>query len=225
MQIDFKRIHSLQNLPMILQQTRLGRIIGSSRAKTSNAAVLPLEAFVEKRDYIGALTLLNFSSSERSNIDHLLWKGYCSFHNGALDKAQEYYIDLLSINSDDVPKDVNLYLGCVYFYMRMYTEAIDIAQKGPECSLKHRLMYHIWEKTGDEQKLKAYRQQLKDSIHKEDLLSHAAMLYAKRNFQDATDIYKRFLVDDKDSVAINLYVAMCYFKMVRLAMCSFSCFI
>jgi len=28
-----------------------------------------------------------------------------------------------------------------------------------------RLMYHICEKTGDEQKLEGYREQLKDSIH------------------------------------------------------------
>ena len=83
-----------------------------------------------------------------------------------------------------------------------------------------------------------YHQQLTDCI--EDQLSLAAIHYLRGHFQEATDIYKRLLLENRDDLALNLcvrlppgprsqpvtdlpslclilksrrYVAMCYYKL------------
>lgn len=49
--------------------------------------------------------------------------------------------------------------------------------------------------------------------HKRDQLSLAAMHYFRHHFQEATDIYKRLLLENRDDAALNVYVAMCYYKL------------
>ena len=56
-----------------------------------------------------------------------------------------------------------------------------------------------------------YHQQLSDSI--EDQLSLASIHYLRGHFQEATDIYKRLLLENKDHLALNVYVALCYCKL------------
>merc|ERR1719199_583063 len=48
---------------------------------------------------------------------------------------------------------------------------------------------------------------------KEDQLCLAAIHYMRSHFQEATDIYKRLLLENRDDLALNVYVAMCYYKL------------
>ena len=44
-------------------------------------------------------------------------------------------------------------------------------------------------------------------------LSLAAIHYLRGHFQEATDIYKRLLLENREDLALNVYVAMCYYKL------------
>lgn len=54
-------------------------------------------------------------------------------------------------------------------------------------------------------------QELSDTT--EDQLSLAAIHYLRSHFQEATDIYKRLLLENRDDLALNVFVAMCYYKL------------
>lgn len=47
----------------------------------------------------------------------------------------------------------------------------------------------------------------------EDQLCMAALHYLRSHFEEATEIYKKLLIENKDFLAINIYVALCYYKM------------
>lgn len=104
-----------------------------------------------------------------------------------------------------------LYLGCCYFFLGMYKEADEAGQRGPSCKLQNRLMFHLSHKFNDEKRLMGYHQNLQDVI--EDQLSLASIHYLRSHYQEAIDIYKRILVENREFLAINVYVAMCYYKL------------
>lgn len=52
---------------------------------------------------------------------------------------------------------------------------------------------------------------LRDVI--EDQLSLAGLHYLRGQYQEAIDIYKRILLDNKHLHAVNAYVALCYYKL------------
>lgn len=197
---------------MRLRKHRLGK--GSRlHSKPAKAQFPSLDDFLESRDYNGASTLLNFQSKDLSDVDLLMWKGFCSFHNGDLAKTQEHYIDLLTEDYDNVPEEVILYLALTYYHMNMYDEAKDALEQAPACPLKNRIMLHLAIKMDEEDdRISEYENMLDDSL--EDQLSKAAMLYAQGLYQGATDHYKRLVNENRDNgVALNVYVAMCYFKL------------
>ena len=41
----------------------------------------------------------------------------------------------------------------------------------------------------------------------------AALHYLRSHFEEATDIYKKLLIENRDYHAVNIYVALCYYKM------------
>eukprot|EP00620_Florenciella_sp_RCC1587_P011658 CAMPEP_0182557060 /NCGR_PEP_ID=MMETSP1324-20130603/1117_1 /TAXON_ID=236786 /ORGANISM="Florenciella sp., Strain RCC1587" /LENGTH=673 /DNA_ID=CAMNT_0024769061 /DNA_START=95 /DNA_END=2117 /DNA_ORIENTATION=+ len=90
-------------------------------------------------------------------------------------------------------------------------EAEHSTQKAPELSLKNRLLFHLAHKIDDQDKLMLRHQELTDT--QEDQLSLAAIHYLRSHFQEATDIYKRLLLENRDDLALNVYVAMCYYKL------------
>ena len=57
----------------------------------------------------------------------------------------------------------------------------------------------------------SYHGALSNSI--EDQLCMAALHYLRSHFEEATEIYKKLLIENKDYHAINIYVALCYYKM------------
>ncbi|CAM9246238.1 unnamed protein product [Ascophyllum nodosum] len=167
--------------------------------------------YLKARDFTGAVTLLEFnrrSGEDDALEDTLMWLGYCAFHVGNYQRAIDAYHELESIGG---PKEVTLYLACCHYYMQMFDKAEEVAKKGPECALKNRLLFHLSHKLLDENKLMTYHQKLTDT--NEDQLSLAAIHYLRSHFQEATDIYKRLLLENRDDLALNVYVAMCYYKL------------
>jgi intraflagellar transport protein 56 len=88
-----------------------------------------------------------------------------------------------------------LFLGCCYFFLGMYEEADEAAQKSPSSKLQNRLLFHLSHKFNDEKRLMGYHQNLQDII--EDQLSLASIHYLRSHYQEAIDIYKRILLENK----------------------------
>lgn len=170
-----------------------------------------LDEFIEKRDYTGALALLEFrlKCQDGDTKDLLMWIGYCSFHLGNFKRAEDAYKELL--DAHDIGPDVHLYIASCYLFQQMYEEAEKEALLAPEKAMRTRLLFNIAHRTGDEAKLMEYHRQLQDK--KEDQLSLAAVHYLRSHHQEATDIYKRLLLENRDDLALNVYVAMCYYKL------------
>jgi hypothetical protein len=107
---------------------RRSSVGGPSRSKKEKK-VPTKEDFIKKRDFTGALALLEFQrrngdniESEEDEIELLMWIGYCAFHLGKYERAQEVYTELMSGNLGKCPPEVPLHLACVYYYMQMYKE-------------------------------------------------------------------------------------------------------
>lgn len=56
-----------------------------------------------------------------------------------------------------------------------------------------------------------HHQQLHNVV--EDQLCLASIHYMRGHYQEAIDIYKRILLENRDYVALNVYIAMCYYKL------------
>lgn len=69
---------------------------------------------------------------------------------------------------------LNLYLACCYFFLGMYIEADEAAQKGPASKLQNRLLFHLSHKFNDEKRLMGYHQNLQDII--EDQVHHSSYI-------------------------------------------------
>ena len=41
----------------------------------------------------------------------------------------------------------------------------------------------------------------------------AAIHYLRGHFEEATEIYKKLLVENREFSAINVYIALCYYKL------------
>lgn len=170
-----------------------------------------LEQYISSRDYTGALALLEFNlkSGEPEGLEQsLMWLGYCAFHLGNYQRALEAYEELEKIGAS---REIHLFMACCHYYMQNYETAESQAQQGPDCALKNRILFHVAHRQGDENKLMVYHQRLTDID--EDQLSLAAVHYLRSHYQEATDIYKRLLLESRDDVALNVYVAMCYYKL------------
>ncbi|XP_065084670.1 intraflagellar transport protein 56 [Ochlerotatus camptorhynchus] len=182
---------------------------GSSSAKT---AVIPtFEEFLLRRDYVGAKTVLQCSKDydEVSELLKELWVAFCNFHIGdykdALDQYEKIYSD------DQTQKDVALNICVCMFYLGMYEEAQKLVEELPENPLKIRLLFHLAHKLSEEDRLMELHGSLRDVV--EDQLSLAGMHYLRSHYQEAIDIYKRVLLDNKDLLALNVYIAICYYKL------------
>uniref|UniRef100_A0A3B4AKZ2 Intraflagellar transport protein 56 n=1 Tax=Periophthalmus magnuspinnatus TaxID=409849 RepID=A0A3B4AKZ2_9GOBI len=112
------------------------------RDKRKRNKVPALEDYLQQRDYLGALTLLEFQRSigeKGENAD--LWIGYCAFHLGDYKRAMEEYKALTV--QPDCPLDVWVYLACAMFFLGLYKEAEEAASKAPVSPLQNRLLFHL----------------------------------------------------------------------------------
>ncbi|KAA0713364.1 Intraflagellar transport protein 56 [Triplophysa tibetana] len=169
-----------------------------------------LEDYLNQRDYLGALTLLEFQRNGGVSVDHEdLWIVYCAFHLGDHKRSMEEYKAMTL--KPDCPVDVWVYLGCALFFLGLYKEAEEAALKGSKCQIQNRLLFHLAHKFNDEKKLMGFHQNLEDVT--EDQLSLASIHYMRSHYQEAIDIYKRILLQNRELLALNVYVALCYYKM------------
>uniref|UniRef100_A0A3P9LA79 Intraflagellar transport protein 56 n=1 Tax=Oryzias latipes TaxID=8090 RepID=A0A3P9LA79_ORYLA len=101
-----------------------------SEKKRKNKNKVPsLEEYLQQRDYLGALTLLEFHKSIGEKEEHAdLWIGYCAFHLGDYKRAMEEYRALTL--KPDCPAEVWVYLACALFFLGLYKDAEDAASKG-----------------------------------------------------------------------------------------------
>lgn len=147
--------------------------------------------------------------------------GYAAFHLGDYKRALDVYMELSKTHpkgpeqsgADKKDKErestdgiYNLYAACCQFYLGNYKEAEELALKGPSTRLQNRLLFHISHKQNDETQLMKYHAKLSDKT--EDQLSLASIHYLRNHFQEATDIYKRLLIEFRDYLALQVYVAM-----------------
>ncbi|KAK0055900.1 intraflagellar transport protein 56 [Biomphalaria pfeifferi] len=169
-----------------------------------------VEEFLDMRDYTGAITLLEFSrNAGKGNEETDLWIAYCAFHLGDYKRAMEEYERLTK--REGANPDVWLYLACCQFFLGMYPEADESCSKCSKSRLQNRVQFHLSHKFGDERRLMSFHQNLQDII--EDQLSLASIHYLRSHYQEAIDIYKRILLDNRDYLALNVYVALCYYKL------------
>ncbi|KAL0585020.1 hypothetical protein ABG067_005157 [Albugo candida] len=175
-----------------------------------------------KRDFTGMIAILEFqlksedvlsrkSSPNDTPTDtaiHSEWLAYAYFHLGNYQQALDWYHRLPQ--TYDCP-NLSLYRACCLYFLQQYKQAIKEAVQGPVGPLQNRILFHCAHKLSDEDKLLVYHQQLTDV--KEDQLSLAAMHFFRNHYQEATDIYKRLLLENRDDLALNVYVAMCYYKL------------
>ena len=180
-----------------------------------------MDEFLGKCDWSGALGLLQFERNTQISMgaedseDLIMWMAYCAFHLGDYKRAVDHLDEL--INNPQAEPVWNLYKACCLFYLGSHKEAYDCALKtgsgltGPAGRLQNRLLFHLAHKLNDENKLMIYHQKLTDDA--EDQLSLASIHYLRNHYQEATDIYKRLLLENRDSIALNVYVALCYYKL------------
>jgi len=87
--------------------------------------------FIERRDFVGAITLLLFQKKTNTvpqGIHADLWLAYCYFHNGQHDLALKIYTDL---NKQEPPpqdhQQLELYRAICLLYMGKIDEARKIS--------------------------------------------------------------------------------------------------
>lgn len=181
-----------------------------------------LDDYLNPRDYQGALALLDFSNKK----DKELWKAYCFFHNGDFEGARKVYENLIhssttthGIRKDSLQcQDVCLYLACCDFHLKRYDDArTSIAEYRGESPLKSRLVLLLKKKgfTMDSHDIEQPNRVGGGSDeYVPSEMFKAAMLYADCNFQEAAETYKNILRLHPEFLALHVFVAMCYFKMV-----------
>ena len=74
-----------------------------------------------------------------------------------------------------------------------------------------RLSFQLAHQNGGEKEVMEHHKELRDVA--EDQLCLAAIHYLRAHYQDAIDIYKRLVLQNKDIVALHVYIALCYYKL------------
>lgn len=170
-----------------------------------------MPTFLKKRDFLAALTILDCDKkySHRHDIKTFMGIAYCSFHNGDYKKAMDIYDELMK--RPDYDRNIHAFKACCQYALCNFKEAKAEALKAEESGLKNRLLFQLAQKVGDENEIMNYHSALTNSV--EDQLCMAALHYLRSHFEEATEIYKKLLIENKDFHAINIYVALCYYKM------------
>jgi intraflagellar transport protein 56 len=112
----------------------------------------------------------------------------------------------------DYDRNVHAYKACCLYALCDYKDAKEEALKAEDSPLRNRLLFHLVEKTGgDDNEIMQYHSSLVAGV--QDQLCLAALHFLRSHFEEATEIYKKLLIENKDFHAINIYVALCYYKM------------
>lgn len=184
-----------------------------------------VSSLIDKRDFLGAITLIEFERERRkkndssndndnNNISELENLAYCHFHLGHYDKSISIYSDLYSSESSDAI--YNLFIACCYYHLGKYKLCISYLNKSPKNGLFNRLSLHLSYNYYNDENLiiKNIKNLSEYSIF--DQLSLASIYFARNKYQNATDIYKKEWIKNKKlHIAIQIYVAYCFFELDR----------
>ncbi|CAF1166853.1 unnamed protein product [Adineta ricciae] len=182
----------------------------SPALEPSKKQVLKLDDYIAQRDYVGAIAFLEFCRENDTKIDDLdHWLAFAAFHTGDYRRARGEYDNLLKRDHHD--GRIYVYLACCYFMLGNYEQAEQTALKAPESSLQTRLLFHIAHKQNHQDKFQHYQNQLQDDVQNQMCL--ASMKYMKHEYHQALNIYKRYLLKNRDYLALNVYVSLCYYKL------------
>uniref|UniRef100_A0A8C5BQY8 Intraflagellar transport protein 56 n=1 Tax=Gadus morhua TaxID=8049 RepID=A0A8C5BQY8_GADMO len=111
--------------------------LNEKKNKSRTKKIPDLEEYLQQRDYLGALTLLEFQRDVGEREEHAdLWMGYCAFHLGDHKRAME-------VEKAECPVEVWVYLACTMFLLGLYKEAEEAASKAPTSPLQNRLLFHL----------------------------------------------------------------------------------
>ncbi|KAH8389380.1 hypothetical protein KR200_002330, partial [Drosophila serrata] len=198
-----------------------GSGLGVGRQARKTPAPTSLEDFIIKRDYTGARAFLEYANddedeeeSARGVKQHQVdqWIAFCNFHLGDYQQALGQYKSMQQ-KSTGADGKLDLNLAVCMFYLGLYEEAQQLMAKAADNPLKQRLLFHLAHKLGNEEEWIQLQEELQNSSSLEQQLSLASMHYMRAHYQEAIDVYKRVLVDNKDYQAINVYLALCFYKL------------
>ena len=163
--------------------------------------------FLQKADWVGAVAVLDLQKSS-GRPETTLWLAYCHFHHGEYRKAMTVYDDLLKKPKSD--KVLHLYKALCLFGLCHFEESHKETLKAPDSSLQTRLLYLLAQKLGDDTTLMTLHHKLGDDSASQ--LCKAAVHYFLGHYDDAIDIYKKLLLENKKNFAANIYLAVCYYR-------------
>lgn len=207
------------------------------RSKPARDKVFELDTYLDRRDFVGALTLLRVLRREDSEQDrarrkkgapddndlgswrvNTWWVAYCHFHSGDFGEALSHFEQLIDAAStgDASATDLKswrLSRACCLYYLQNYEDAEHAALSSSRSALCNRLLFLLAHQRqhGEQALLDRYQQLSRDSV--EDQLALAATSFAQLNFQEAAEIYKRLLSESSKGVK----------KAARLFMCISHC--
>lgn len=179
----------------------------NSSASQPKVKLPEFSEFLQKADWVGALAVLELQKSN-GRPETTLWIAYCNFHHGEYRKAMNIYDELLKKPKSD--KVLHLYKALCLFGLCHYEESQKEALKAPESSLQIRLLYLLAQKLNDDTTLMALHHKLSDDQSSQ--LCKAAVHYFLGHFDDCIEIYKKLLLENKKNIAINIYLAICYYR-------------
>jgi len=171
-----------------------------------------IESFFKNRDYKGALTLIDFEARVNGAPDHEAQKWAALAHIRLMEYPEAMALYEKLLERPDADPSLYCYLAACYFYLGMYRKAEEAIQRAPHCSLQNRVQFHLAQKQQDESQLMVHHRALEYEVT-EDQLALAAMHYLRAHYQEAADIYKNIFKNNRKYVALNVYIALCYYKL------------
>ncbi|ETK85615.1 hypothetical protein F441_09762 [Phytophthora nicotianae CJ01A1] len=217
------------------QTVSSGRVLQPRRKKPQQDTVFELDTYLDRRDFVGALTLLQVLKRQdgdqnsvrnakglRSWRLNTWWIAYCHFHNGNFGEALSHFEQLIEAASNEATaadlKSWRLSRACCLFYLQNFEDAEHAALSSSRSALCNRLLFLLAHRRQHSEKtlLDRYQQLSRDSV--EDQLALAATSFAQNNFQEAAEIYKRLISESKQGSqegcsALHVYLALCYFRL------------
>uniref|UniRef100_A0A2I3GTK9 Intraflagellar transport protein 56 n=1 Tax=Nomascus leucogenys TaxID=61853 RepID=A0A2I3GTK9_NOMLE len=114
----------------------------TDKRKKRDRKIPKLEELLSKRDFTGAITLLEFKRHVgEEEEDTNLWIGYCAFHLGDYKRALEEYEN--ATKEENCNSEVWVNLACTYFFLGMYKQAEAAGFKASKSRLQNRLLFHL----------------------------------------------------------------------------------
>ena len=118
------------------------------------------------------------------------------------------YDDLLKKPKSD--KVLHLYKALCLYGLCHYEESQKEALKAPESSLQIRLLYLLAQKLGDDTGLMTLHHKLGEDQASQ--LCKAAVHFFLGHYDECIEIYKKLILGNKKNFAINIYLAICYYR-------------